>query len=392
MGSSLVNSPYPVYLALYARALGFTTVQWTLLNTGMILLVSLSLLGLPRLMRHVGARSIMTGSFLFTGACFAAIATRTVAGVTVGALAFGVSATASSLCVITELQKGSTRVGRLNSASTVINGACSVVAPLLAALLVRGPGYGSLWLGSMAVSFLQAAACRLLPGHVREGASAPRASASPAAPVALPAPGPFALLFRSGFAPLLFGMSLLEPFSYQVLNLYSALRLSALGLSDATIGVVTSGAFALYLASSVAAFFVLDRLNVRVLLAACLACAALSSVGFGLAAAAAPAVVALCCYQFFYGWLHPSKNTRLSRFATNETRAAFFSYGTSVQSFTSAALNAAASALVGSLGMQPLIAGGAFLAAGGGLATLAAPAHMRPVQGRQPRAAASGST
>ena len=383
VGNCLVNSPFAVYLALYAKSLGFTTVQWTLLNTAAALLASVSLLGLPRLLHRGGARVIMQASFLLLAGCFLAISTGTRAGVTAGALCFSFLASANSMCILTELQMGSRMLGKTNSAYTVIVGSVSIVAPLIAATVVPHSGYAALWYGCMGVMIAQAGLCFLVPRH----GGAPEQGQEQVHAGERPPDRGFGLLLRSGFAWLLLGTAVAEPFSFQMCNLYASLRLSGMGLSDAAIGYVASAGWAAYLVSSTLSWFLLDRLDIRMSLAVFLTCAALSCAGFGLAGSAVPAVVCLLFMQLFYGWLHPAKNVRYARIATPRTLPSVFSLSISVQSFTCTGLGAAAAALVGTLGMQPLIAAGGLVAAAGGLATLGAPVHAPPTDHGDPAGA-----
>jgi hypothetical protein len=367
LGNGIVNSSFSVYLALYAKSIGLTTAQWAGLSSVGVFINCVALFGLPRVQARLGTRTTMQVSCLLLAAAFGGIATGRLAVVAGAMLLCTFLTTANNICIAIELQSDPERLGKRNSAYTIVNGVSTIVAPILAATIVSRAGYTAFWCSCIAFLVVQVGLCMLLPRHAA-GESAPMGRASGLGP---------RFIVGSGLGWLLLGTALLEPFGFQMLGLYSALRLSSLGLSDAAIGYVTAIGSVVYLCSSILAYFLLDRLPIRIAYAAALTGGALGVTLFGLSGAVLPAVAGLCVYQLCYAWVHPGKNVRHALFATPKAFPSIYSLSISVLSFSSASVSAVSAALVGIVGMAPLMVVGGLVAAVGGATTLAAPTRSR---------------
>ena len=98
-GNSLAFGPFTLYLALYAKSLGFTPFQWTVLNTVNVVLCSAGLLGLAGLLRQVSIRAVMQVTYALLAGCFVSIALGGRPRVIAGGLFFGLLGTVNTLCI-----------------------------------------------------------------------------------------------------------------------------------------------------------------------------------------------------------------------------------------------------------------------------------------------------
>jgi MFS family permease len=241
------------------------------------------------------------------------------------------------------------------------------VAPLAGSVALQYVGYRSYFLGCGAVTALTVAMAAFLPRTA--GTEAGDAGRSLRRFLSA-----YKEVFRlRGFLWLFAGGALLEPFGFYLFNMYSSLRLSDLGLTDAAVGAVAGGAMAAYLLFCMLGSVLIDRLPVRAIFAASMVGAGLSCSGMGFAPSAWFCAVCMVCYRICYSWVHPLWNVRLAHFAPKERFASCLAAVSGTQCFVAASIGVLAAAAVTVTGVAPLMGAGGLVAALGGVVTAKAP-------------------
>jgi MFS family permease len=364
------------YLPLYARTLGLGVKEWSAIYMVFVFLWGVSPLLLARVVERYGPRPVILGAYALMTASFGCFWQGSKSFLVVGVVLISVGTAGSHLAIITALQRLAGRqLGRVNGFYMAVMGLAGIASPLIASQVLRVSNYATYWWVCGAIVLVTLVAATKLPKtsagqeHQDDGGWF----------------GSYKKVLRIRGIPWIFlGGALLEPFSFQLINMYGSLRLSALGMSDINIGYVASVGSAGYIVTALAGSVFIDRLSIRWLFSAALVAGGIACAGIGLSNAVWMCVISFIAYRICYGLIHPAWYVRISHLVPAGRLATAVAAVSSTTSLSAAGVGVIAAAAIRLMGMGPLMVAGGIIAAAGGALTA-------KCKERNPESAAAGS-
>lgn len=349
------------YLPLYARSLGLGVKEWSALYMVFVLLWGVSPLLLARVVDRYGSKPVILGAYALITASFGCFWQGSKSLLVVGVVLISVGTAGSHLAIITALQRLAGRqLGRVNGLYMAVMGLAGITAPLIASQVLRVSNYATYWCVCGAIVLVMLVAATKIP----------KTSAGQEHRDDEGWFGGYKELLRiRGITWIFLGGTLLEPFSFQLINMYGSLRLAGLGMSDINIGYVASIGAAAYIATALAGSVFIDRLPIRWLFAAALVAGGTACAGIGLSNAAWMCVISFIAYRICYGLIHPAWYVRISHLVPAGRLATAVAAVNSTTSFAAAGVGVLAAAAIRLTGMGPLMTAGGIIAAAGGALT-----------------------